>query len=96
MIMRPNRIPCCAQADLTDPCLVDIHACTIRRDHQRGEAHNSGPMLVIVHHRYIEHGLQTFLDFKATGCGNVLQLDRGECHGNGRDRLDNFIGILGI
>ena len=53
-------------------------------------------MLVIMHNRNIQHGLQALLHFEAARRGYVLKLDRSKGWGNGRHRLDDLIGILRI
>ena len=47
------------------------------------------PVLVVMENRDVDPVLNPCLDIEAAGRGNVFELDRAECRGNGHDRLDD-------
>ena len=53
-------------------------------------------MLVIVENRDIQSGFQPFLNLKAAGSADVLQIDAAKAGSKPGDCLDDLFGILGI
>lgn len=53
-------------------------------------------MLVIVHDRDVEGGLDPVLDLEAPGCGDVLEVDRPERRRDPLDRLDDLVDVVGV
>ena len=70
-------------------------------DHFQGvddacENHDSGAVLVIMKDRDVEKPFQSFLDLKAPGSADILQVDASEARGKISDGLDDFLRILSV
>ncbi len=66
--------------------------------HQSGEGDDGGAPLVVVEDGDVEHGVQTVLDLKAGGRGDVLEIDAAVHRREGGDDVDDplRIGAAGI
>ncbi len=58
------------------------------------QANYCSAVLVIVENRDIGFLFELLLDFKATGCGDVFQIDAAETAGNQRHGIDDVVNIL--
>ena len=63
-------------------------------EHSRHGNHR-GAVLVVVEYGNIAHFLQPLFYFKATGSGDVFQIDTAEAAGKQRHGLDDIVNVLG-
>ncbi len=73
---------------------VDLLAGDLERVVESGERDDGGTVLVVMHERDVEFGLEAFFDFETARGGDVFEVDAAEGRGDGLDRRDDFLSIL--
>ena len=93
--MLGNGDACRARAIEHHTRLGNVPAGDFQRVEQGSRHHNGGAVLVVMEYGNIAHFLEPALNLKATGGGNVLQVDAAKAASQQAHRADDLVHILG-